>query len=284
MGPWGPGTGPLGTPGTLGPWDTGTLGPWDQASWDPRDTGTGPLGPGTGPLGTPGTPGASRGSRESISPGAQYVFLDIDKQKYNYSLPHILRILAWSSSPLLLFPLLSSAPVNMYLNMFLDICWYRPLLIVWFLVWAWSFTWRTSGAPCLQRYRFNSWSHAGQLLSRCPSQSRCSSISKESNSFAVIIAVCSLSKVVVSWPGSLCSLNTRILATSGRSKKLCRRSSAALRRVGFSMKRYLPVLPSVAWAQRSTVNNARGWLGGRVGPGAGLGGGASPWGHPSGPA
>ena len=58
-------------PGTLGPWDTGTLGPWDRASWDPRD-------PGTGPLGTPGTLGASRGSRESISPGAQYVFLDID--------------------------------------------------------------------------------------------------------------------------------------------------------------------------------------------------------------
>ena len=73
MGPWGPGTGPLGTPGTLGPWDTGTLGPWDRASWDPRD-------PGTGPLGTPGTLGASRGSRESITPGAQYVFLDIDNE------------------------------------------------------------------------------------------------------------------------------------------------------------------------------------------------------------
>ena len=33
LGPWGPGTGPLGTPGTLGPWATGALGPGARASW-----------------------------------------------------------------------------------------------------------------------------------------------------------------------------------------------------------------------------------------------------------
>ena len=57
-GPWGPGTGPLGTPGTLGPWDPGTLGPWDTGTLGHWDPGTlGPWDPGTlGPW-DPGTLG-----------------------------------------------------------------------------------------------------------------------------------------------------------------------------------------------------------------------------------